>query len=46
MTSKRFTITLLSIFLSVIAWAADKDLEKDITMWCPTSNHIWMHSAR
>ena len=40
MTSKRFTIALLSIFLSVIAWAADKDLEKDITMVSYEQSHI------
>lgn len=40
MTSKRFTIALLSIFLSVIAWAADKDLEKDITMVSYEQSHM------
>ncbi len=32
MAMKRFTIALLSIFISVVAYAANKDLEKDITM--------------
>lgn len=32
MATRRLTIALLSIFLSVVAFAANKDLEKDITM--------------
>lgn len=32
MTTKRISIALLSIFVVVIAFAANKDLEKDITM--------------
>lgn len=32
MATRRLTIALLSIFLSVVAVAANKDLEKDITM--------------
>ena len=32
MTTKRTSIALLSIFISVVAFAANKDLEKDITM--------------
>lgn len=32
MATKRIFIALLSIFISVVAFAADKDLEKDITM--------------
>ena len=32
MATRRLTIALLSILLSVAAFAADKDLEKDITM--------------
>ena len=32
MVAKRFSIALLSIFLSVAVFAADKDLEKDIIM--------------
>ena len=32
MLTKRITIVLLSLFLSVAAFAAEKDLEKDITM--------------
>ena len=32
MVKRRFTIALLSIFLSVVTFAANRDLEKDITM--------------
>lgn len=32
MTTKRISTALLSIFISVVAFAADKNLEKDITM--------------
>lgn len=32
MTTKRISIALLSIFISVVAFAANKDLENDITM--------------
>ena len=32
MTTKRISIALLSIFISVVAFAANKDLEKDIIM--------------
>lgn len=32
MTTKRISIALLSIFVSVVAFAANKDLENDITM--------------
>ena len=32
MTTKRISIALLSIFISVVAFAANKDLGKDITM--------------
>ncbi len=32
MTKRRFIIALLSIFISVVAFATNKDLEKDITM--------------
>lgn len=32
MVTKRFLIALLSIFLSVLAFATNKDMEKDITM--------------
>lgn len=32
MAKKRFVIALLSIFLAIAAYGADKDLEKDITM--------------
>ena len=32
MVAKRLTIALLSIIISVAAFAANKDLEKDITM--------------
>ena len=32
MATKRFYITLLCFFLSVVAFAANKDLEKDVTM--------------
>jgi len=32
MATRRLTIALLSIFLSLVAFAANKDLEKDITM--------------
>ena len=32
MTAKRLSIALLNIFISLIAFAANKDLEKDITM--------------
>lgn len=32
MVAKRLSIALLSIFISVVAFAANKDLEKDITM--------------
>ena len=32
MVTKGFSIALLSIFLSVVTFAANKDLEKDITM--------------
>ena len=32
MTTKRISIALLSIFVAVIAFAANKDLEEDITM--------------
>ena len=32
MATKRISIALLSIFISVVAFAANKDLEKDITM--------------
>ena len=32
MATKRISTALLSIFISVVAFAADKNLEKDITM--------------
>lgn len=43
MVAKRFSIALLSIFLSVAVFAADKDLEKDIIM--VSYEQGWMDSS-
>ena len=41
--SRKLTIALLSIFLSVVAFAANKDLEKDITM--VSYEQSWLDSS-
>ncbi len=43
MTTRRLTIALLSIFLSMVAFAANKDLEKDITM--VSYEQSWLDSS-
>ncbi len=43
MATRKLTIALLSIFLSVVAFAANKDLEKDITM--VSYEQSWLDSS-